>query len=246
MALEYIKPIGTKSTVDRIVDEMIDAIISRHWQPGSKIPTELELAEAFHVGRNSVREAVRVLVTLGMLEIRRPDGTFVANKFSEKMLNPLIYSLALENDMSVSLLELRSIFDADCLKLAIKNAQPEDFEAIQEACDAFVLLLKDPESTSEMLLDADIRFHDAVCQSTHNILFQRIHQVITRLSRQSRIKTTDYITEHNERDFLIQIHQKETQMILERSTEQVYETIEDSFRYWKINIQLEDTNSIDI
>lgn len=246
MALDYIKPIGTKSTVDRIVDEMMDAIISRHWKPGSKIPTEIELVEAFNVGRNSVREAVRVLVTLGMLEIRRPDGTFVADKFSEKMLDPLIYSLALEHDMSASLLELRSVFDTDCMELAIKNARTEDFEAIQKACDSFVELLEDPDSTSEMLLDADIRFHDEVCKATHNALFQRIHHVITRLSRQSRIKTIDYITEHNERDFLIQTHQKETQMILERSSEHVSETIADSFKYWRINIQLEDTNSIDI
>ena len=58
--LRGLKPIGTKSIVDRIVDEMIDAIITRKWVPGSKIPTELELAEALSVGRNSVREAIKV------------------------------------------------------------------------------------------------------------------------------------------------------------------------------------------
>ena len=244
--LRGLKPIGTKSIVDRIVDEMIDAIITRKWVPGSKIPTELELAEALSVGRNSVREAIKVLVTLGMLEIRRSDGTYVADKFSEKMLNPLIYSLALENDMSQSLLELRSVFDSACLELVIKHAQPADHGVIQAACDYFVELLEDSDSTSEQLLDADIQFHDAVCHATHNVLFQRLHSVITRLSRATRIKTIDYISAHHERDFLINTHKKETQMVLEGSNDQIYETIVDSFKYWKINIELGDENGVDV
>lgn len=246
MEVKQLRAIGSGSVVDKIVEEITEMIIRQIWKPGSRIPTELELMEALQVGRNSVREAIKVLVAMGLLEIRRPEGTYVTEHFSEKMLNPLIYSLALENDTSSSLVELRSLFDTNCLELAVKKADDEDCRAIAKACDTFVELLKIPSSGSEELLDADIRFHDEVCKAAHNELLRRFHFVITRLSRQSRISTIDYITNQNQREFLIRTHQKQVQMIKDHTLDGTYEVVTESFLYWKRNMMPEAHQMIDI
>ena len=71
------KKVNNSSVVDDIIDQLVASIISGSLKPGDKIPTEAILMEQMHVGRNSVREAIKVLVSYGILEIRRADGTFV-------------------------------------------------------------------------------------------------------------------------------------------------------------------------
>jgi len=62
----------------------------------------MELCESLRVGRNSVREAIKILVTMGVLEIRRSEGTFVCKGFSGRMLDPLVYGLILEGAVRTS------------------------------------------------------------------------------------------------------------------------------------------------
>ena len=95
-ASDFMKPIRMKSASDIVVERLTEAIIDGQINPGDKIPTEPELASSFCVGRNTVREAVRTLVAYGILEIRRPEGTFVCRTFKPQTINPLIYSMILQ------------------------------------------------------------------------------------------------------------------------------------------------------
>ena len=67
-----------KSVVDRVADGIVSGIISGRFQPGSKLPTEVELCKEYEAGRNSVREAVKKLEANGVVYIKRADGTFVS------------------------------------------------------------------------------------------------------------------------------------------------------------------------
>lgn len=240
------KEIGRKTIVDRIVEEMMDAIISQQWPAGCKIPIESELMEAFDVGRNSIRESVKVLVSMGMLEIRRADGTYVVDHFSEKMLNPLIYSLALEKDMERSMAELRTVFDVDSLELAVDHATEEDCRQIQRAYEELAERLRNSDASSEELLNADIAFHDAVASATHNTLFQRIHGIIIRLSRQSRIQELDYITGKGEREHMRASHEVQMKVVLERRREHVYDMVKDGYKYLDIAMRLKESKFLDV
>ena len=79
------KKIKNKSVVQTVVDSITKAIIAGDLKPGDKIPTEMELAESFGVGRNSIREAIKILVYYGVLEIRRAEGTFVCDGFNKSL-----------------------------------------------------------------------------------------------------------------------------------------------------------------
>ena len=109
-AIPYLKPINSTSVVQRVIDSLTEAMISKQLRPGDKIPTEIELANTLGVGRNSIREAIKILVYLGVLEIRRAEGTFVCEGFSESMIDPMLYGIILDTSNSYeNLIELREI-----------------------------------------------------------------------------------------------------------------------------------------
>ncbi len=77
-------PITTnKSVVERIIDEITNAIINGSLKPGDKLPTEMELCESLQVGRNSVREAIKILEAFGVVYIKRSEGTFISSSFNK-------------------------------------------------------------------------------------------------------------------------------------------------------------------
>ena len=79
------------NAVQQIIDAFTRQLVQGKLCPGDQIPTEIELADMFGVARNTVREAIKILVAMGVLEIRRPVGTFVCKGFTEPMLSPLLY-----------------------------------------------------------------------------------------------------------------------------------------------------------
>ena len=70
-------PIKSESLVQTVINRITDAIISGELKPGDKLPTEVELMATLQVSRNTVREAIRTLIAYGVVEIRRPEGTFL-------------------------------------------------------------------------------------------------------------------------------------------------------------------------
>lgn len=237
---DFIKPINSKSTVEHIVDELINTIINGIWKPGSKIPTEVELAEAFGVGRNSVREAIKVLVALGLLTIRRSDGTYVADKFSEKMLNPLIYSFALDEGTNQQLADLKKIFHLGSTELAIHNATDEDILLLEKSYQTFKDLLLAEDSSTDTLLDADIDFHNTISQITHNAFVSRISYVIERIGRTQRLQDMEYVISIHEIPFLIDSHSAIVQTIKNRDVSKVREAVLYSFKYSKMTLKESD------
>lgn len=166
-------PVPNESVVDQIITRITDAIISGELQPGQKIPTENSLSEAMNVGRNSVREAIKVLEAMGVLNIRRPEGTFVAEGFSDRMLNPMIYGLILEGGSSPAMIELRQLFDVGILKLAIEKATENDIKNIFETLTELRRVVQKQQLDKNEILDADIMFHRALEAAVKNPLVNK-------------------------------------------------------------------------
>lgn len=106
------KKIKNKSVVQTVVDSITKAIINGELRPGDKIPTEMELAESFGVGRNSIREAIKILVYYGILEIRSAEGTFA--KYNEEDLGKLREKLEiLKKEIDKGPDNIENVFVAD-------------------------------------------------------------------------------------------------------------------------------------
>lgn len=233
-------PIDNESVVDKIVNRITDGIISGKFKPGSKIPTETELSESLGVGRNSVREAIKVLVSLGVLKIKRSEGTFVAQGFSDKMLNPLIYGLILEDGSSKSLVELRRIFEVGMLQLAIENSDEEDLRLIEEKYENIVLEVNNGLNDCRKVLQADIDFHDALGYSTHNKLVVMINSVITKLTVPSRLKTTERMLEENMHEFIKNTHKKMVDTVKNKNISEIISVVEESYVEWENSFMSDD------
>ncbi|HHW31651.1 MAG TPA: FadR family transcriptional regulator [Clostridiaceae bacterium] len=230
------KPMPTKSVVDRIIERITNAIINGELQPGQQIPTETELCESMQVSRNSVREAIKVLVAMGVLEIHRAEGTFVAKGFSDRMLDPMVYGLILEGGNSSHMIELRRLFEVGILKLAIDKATDDDIEQMQKALADLKSVIENCPNKNK-ILDADIKFHKALEHAIKNPLVEKISRVIERLSRPTRARATEHFIRTNELDEMYELHKQMLDIIIRRDETLVAETIDKHFKYWKSELR---------
>ncbi|MET9292198.1 FadR/GntR family transcriptional regulator [Streptomyces sp. NPDC003077] len=158
---------GRQSLVDTVVDALRAQLAAGEWKVGERIPTEHALAEQLEVGRNTVREAVRVLVHAGLLRSRQGEGTFVVSTADPGDIMRGVRRAGVRD-----VLELRIALEAEAARLAALRHEPEDLERMRAALDAQVALEDadgEPlESTLELYADHDIAFHKAVVEAAHN------------------------------------------------------------------------------
>ncbi len=86
-------PIESETVVKLVIDRITSAIISGQYKIGEKLPSEYELIEELQVSRNSLREAMKILSAMGVVDIKRGDGTYICSQINPNMFDSVIYSL---------------------------------------------------------------------------------------------------------------------------------------------------------
>lgn len=226
----------SKSVVDQIIDRLTTAILVGELKPGEKIPTEIELCESMQVGRNSVREAIKALVTMGVLIIKRSEGTFVAEGFSERMISPMLYGMVLEGGNTYALVELRKLFETGILQMAIEKANAEDIKKLHTAVEKMDRLVKDGAHSKE-LQNADVEFHDLLQEAVHNPLVEKFYTIIERLSHPTRILAVEQFIQHDEQQQMLELHYEIVRIVEEKDETKVKQAIDNHFRYWTVNVK---------
>ncbi len=229
---DLLRPLPNLSVVDRIIDRLTCALMSGSLQPGQKIPTEMELCASMQVGRNSVREAIKVLVSMGVLEIRRSEGTFVCTGFSNRMLDPMVYGLILEGGGSSKVIELRRIFDIGILQVVIDKANEQNIKDIRNALTSFQNVVSST-SDENAILEADVAFHKVLERTLNNTLVDKVSVVINRLTRPTRLRATRYFLQVGEREEICALHEKLMDIIERRDTASVATVMDEHFKYWR-------------
>ena len=90
-----------------ITERIVDSILNNELQPGQRLPTEDDFAARIGAGKSSVREAIKILEALGVLEIRRGDGTYVVDEFKGAMLDPILYGILFAERNGVDVVEFK-------------------------------------------------------------------------------------------------------------------------------------------
>ena len=223
-----LKRIKSESVVQQIIDTLIGAMIRRELRPGDQIPTEMELAESLGVGRNSVREAIKILVYFGVLEIRRPEGTYVCDGFTETMIDPIIYGIILDKAGSYEyLMELREIMEAGVMKLAMKNAEPEEFESLRIQLDRMKREIE--IGNVDRIFHEDNEFHRIVTSMGHNPLVQKIEGVVQTLTHSMRYETVKTMIESGKGQESYEAHEKLYKMLANKDEEQLNENVRNTY-----------------
>ena len=218
--ISYLKKVSSESVVQQVINALTDAMINRELRPGDKIPTEAEMAENMGVGRNSIREAIKILVYLGVLEIRRAEGTFVCEGFSESMIDPMIYGIILDKEDSYeNLMELREMIEVGVLQLAMAKVKEEELKSLKEKLGHMKTAIEAGSENVENAFWADNEFHDAICNIGKNPLVNKINQVVRVLTYSMRFTTVETRIKTGRGQELYEAHQKIYEMIENKVTD---------------------------
>ena len=128
-------PIKTKRLYEEIVEQIKQLITDGKLKPGDKLLAERELAEQFQVSRASVREAIRTLEMLGVIDIRPGEGTFVRRTGADDIIRPLAMFLAVERSSLLDMFEMRRIFETANASLAAERATQEELDQIESTLE---------------------------------------------------------------------------------------------------------------
>jgi GntR family transcriptional regulator, transcriptional repressor for pyruvate dehydrogenase complex len=171
------------SQTDIVIRELKRLVVAGELGPGSRLPIEKDLAAQLGVSRGSLREGVRALVHLGVLETRQGDGTFVTELDAGRLLSPLGFLAELPTN-AADLLGIRRILEAESASLAALAIDDEGLESLAEALGRADEALKPATPAVEAFLDADADFHIRVARSTGNAaLAALIENLISRTER---------------------------------------------------------------
>lgn len=220
----------SNNAVQQIIDAFTGQLILGKLKPGEQIPTEIELSERFGVARNTVREAIKILVAMGVLEIRRPVGTFVCEGFQEGMISPLLYGVILSRgDGYDDLMDVREIMETGTMLTAIRNAEDEEIEALREPLKALEKACRAKKPSLETVFRKDDDFHDAVMALSHNRMVERIAETVRTMTHDMRKESVQLMLAEGRAEELYQAHEKLFQILKTRDVEGVYREIRSTY-----------------
>lgn len=165
--------------VDEIIESLRQDIVTRRVQDGERLPTEKDLSSRFGVSQPTVREAIRALETLGLVEVVHGSGCFVRSKGGFALACALQTLLQLESVGIMEVLDIRQVLGRRSIELAAANATEKDIAEISESCSRFERL-GDVKQVEEIIVHI-LSFQRAVSAASHNPLLQSLEAFLLKL-----------------------------------------------------------------
>ena len=183
------RTIGSKeSLVERVVEEIEQLIIEKKLEPGVRLPPEREFAEQIGVSRTVIREAVQILVTKGMLQVKHGVGTIVNKIGGEQITKPLTMLFKTKGITLENLHQVRTILEVEITGIAAQNANPEEIRHLEEVLLELEKNMDDPEAFAI----GDTAFHHTLVEFSHNPLLIMLLDSIGGLMHEVRTSVSKY------------------------------------------------------
>jgi len=168
------------------VAEQIQGLIARGvLKAGDRLPPERELVSKFGVGRGSIRDAIRTLEVMGIVEPRQGHGTVVRELSAESLVVPLASVLSEKRHLVGELLDVRRMIEPALANRAARNATPEEIGKLEE-------ILRRQQAKvrrGEPGIEEDSEFHYAIAVAARNTVVLRVLDVLMDLLRESRTRS---------------------------------------------------------
>lgn len=166
------QPIKPKKVSSQIAEQIRASILSGEFAPGDKLPPERELAEMFGVSRPSVREALNILASAGLVMSYQGGGTVVLSLVETAAGNPLTELIRYQQERALDVIEVRKGMESWTAYYAAQRALPEDLRRLEEIVDGMQANLASTKPSE----DLDANFHIVIARSTHNIVWLHLMQ----------------------------------------------------------------------
>jgi len=159
-----------------VIDNIKDKVYKKELKKGDKLPTERELAESLKVSRTSVREALRALEIIGLIESKQGAGNYIKNDFAKSLFEPLSVMFMLQESSPKEIFQLRAVLELECCKLAAKNIQDYELDRLH----AIISEMKKTENEERSNI-LDKEFHNCIISISGNKLIINVLNVTSEL-----------------------------------------------------------------
>lgn len=186
--LDKLQPIdATPSASEKVAERLMGLIASGNIQPGDKLPSENELAKALHVSRPVVREALRGLTMMGVVQTRQGGGSYVTDLKPNRLMAPLSFVLSLQDYSLESLFTARTVIDGGLAAEAARNAAPPQLERFAALVEVAYRTVDDPVAFRL----ADAEFHELIGTASGNAFLDRVSRSLYSLAMEERRKASE-------------------------------------------------------
>lgn len=171
---------------DQITDRILSLIRERRLQPGDKLPPERDLATSLGVSRATLREALRSLAIMNVVELKHGSGTYVTSLEPNLLVENFALVFSLTHNSFLQLIEARRVIEPGATALTANNITDEGILQLEQILlNSWKCLPANPEVFPEL----DIEFHVKIAELSGNALLSRIMQALTRMSIASSQRT---------------------------------------------------------
>ncbi|HEX6980474.1 MAG TPA: FadR/GntR family transcriptional regulator [Alphaproteobacteria bacterium] len=193
---------------ERVFTFFRDKLLAGELKPGDRLLGEREMAALLDVSRPVLREALRALAMLGLIDIRHGRGTYVRQADASVLRHFFTYALAQQPDILEDVMQARIAIECQAIRLACERATEADLAVIQATLDDIMATLRDPQKGGE----ADYRFHSGIVRASRSNTLITMYDAIAELLMRSHVERrrtttpiegiTEYLVEAHREVFL--------------------------------------------
>lgn len=181
------KKASSKSVSKRVFLAIEQMLLSGKVKPGQFLPPERELAVLLQVGRPVVRESLKALEMIGVIEIAHGKGARVLAPSIDKVISPLMTSVILTQSNILNLIDVRLTIEPKCAYLSASQASAEEYQQFYN----FILMMENALDQPSDFAAADYQFHKAIVQSTNNPILIQIYEMVAGLLWELQQRTAE-------------------------------------------------------
>lgn len=232
---------------DQIINYILSKIESGELKSGDKLINEREFSEQLGVSRVPLREAICALSTLGILEAKQGDGTFVSS-YNPDLIGKVIRTYSLfDRSLIEEIFEARRILEADAAKLAAGNRTSEDLEKIQKVLQEHAEIVQrytKNETEMKYVLEYDNYVHLGIAAAAHNNFFLQIINTIRYVGQSRHIFRSEYTINQHHFEESVGYHRNIFEAIRRQDGDAAYQAMSEHILHIQSSLDMENLKKV--
>lgn len=226
------KPVKNMKVYEQVVDQIKEMVRVGQIKKGDKLPTERVMAEELQVSRTSIREAMRALEVVGLIESRQGAGNYIREEFDDVLLEPLSIVFMLQNGTNKDIFELREVLELSTIFLSVMRISDEELKKLGELVERFKTSRDEEENVK-----IDSEFHSIIVKGANNVLItnllEGVSELVDKFISEGR---RAILSDERNRGKLLDFHEKIYLAIKNRDAYSAYKHMQEYFQLIKENI----------
>ncbi|AXH51404.1 FadR family transcriptional regulator [Clostridium perfringens] len=226
------KPVKNMKVYEQVVDQIKEMVRVGQIKKGDKLPTERVMAEELQVSRTSIREAMRALEVVGLIESRQGAGNYIREEFDDVLLEPLSIVFMLQNGTNKDIFELREVLELSTIFLSVMRISDEELKKLGELVERFKTSRDEEENVK-----IDSEFHSIIVKGANNVLItnllEGVSELVDKFISEGR---RAILSDERNRGKLLDFHEKIYLAIKNRYAYSAYKHMQEHFQLIKENI----------